>query len=118
MPYNYDEFEVVQVAFPRNSLVLARLKEEAARYKGKPVAGPHILELLVDRDAHVYGEAEGQGKGIWFPSSYQIHVTSEAPQPVTEKVQPADVVSESPAADIDSQAASMAGAFADDDDDW
>jgi hypothetical protein len=113
MPYNYDEHEVVQVAFPRNSPVLARLKEEALRYKGKSVVGPHILELLVDRDAHLYGTAEGQGKGIWFPASYQV-VTS-APQPVTEVAQAAEIVAESKTDEIDDQAAAMAASFTDDD---
>jgi hypothetical protein len=114
MPYDYEQFEVVQVAFPRNSPVLARLKEEAARYKGKPVAGPHIFELLVDRDAHLYGTAEGTGKGIWFPPSYQTVqvVPNLAPQ---QQVEPTDVVAESNVDDIDNQAASMAAAFADDD---
>ncbi len=116
MPYNYDEFEVVQVAFPRNSAVLARLKEEARRYKGKPVAGPHILELLVDRDAHIYGKAEGEGKGIWFPPSYQT-VVQAGPSAFPEShAEQTDVIEESSAKDIDSQAASMAAAFADDDD--
>jgi hypothetical protein len=114
MPYNYDEFEVIQVAFPRHSPVLARLKEEAARYKGKPVTGPHIFELLADRDAHIYGTAEGEGKGIWFPPSYQVQIVNETIPPVT-KAEPADVVVESNVDDIDSQAASMAAAFADDD---
>src|SRR5215469_15127214 len=117
MPYDYDQFEVIQVAFPRNSPVLSRLKREAARYKGKPVAGPHIFELLVDRDAHLYGSAEGQGKGIWFPPSYQV-VERIAQTPVQNevRVEQTDVVEEADATDVESLAASMAAAFRDDDD--
>jgi len=118
MPYNYDEFEVIQVAFPRNSPILTRLKEEAARYKGKAVAGPHIFELLADRDAHIYGSAEGQGKGIWFPPSYQVIVqVAQTPVLGETRVEQTDVVEEADATDIDLQAASMAAAFGDDDDD-
>lgn len=115
MPHNYEDFEVVQVAFPRNSPVLARLKEEARRYKGRANAGPHIFELLVDRDAHIYGSAEGAGKGIWFPPSYQIVTTvpSEAP---SEAAPSQAIIEESNTDEISKQAASMAAAFADDDD--
>lgn len=116
MPYNYDEFEVIQVAFPRNSPILARLKEEAARYKGKPVAGPHIFELLADRDAHIYGTAEGQGKGIWFPPSYQVVQVAQTPVQDEIRVEQTDIVEEADATDIELQAASMAAAFSDDDD--
>src|SRR6516164_7596966 len=84
MPHNYEQFEVIQVAFPRNSPVLARLKEEAKRYTGRANAGPHIFELLVDRDAHIYGSAEGVGKGIWFPPSYQIQIVTTAPSEARE----------------------------------
>jgi hypothetical protein len=114
MPYNYDSVEVIQVAFPRNSPVLARLKREAARYKGKPVVGPHIFELLADRDAHIYGTAEGEGKGIWFPPSYQVAVT-EAPTPKVEPpARETNVIEESTLTDIDRQAESFAAAFGDD----
>jgi hypothetical protein len=115
MPYNYEDFEVIQVAFPRHSPVLARLKEEAARYRGKPIAGPHIFELLVDRDAHIYGSAEGQGKGIWFPPSYQMFVQGPS-NAVPRVAEPSDLVGVS-VADIESQAESMAAAFGKDDDD-
>ena len=118
MPHNYEQFEVIQVAFPRNSPVLARLKEEAKRYTGRANAGPHIFELLVDRDAHIYGTAEGEGKGIWFPPSYQVRlvtttVPAEAPREAT--LTPA-ALEESDTDEISKQAASMATAFADDDD--
>jgi hypothetical protein len=117
MPHNYEQFEVIQVAFPRNSPVLARLKEEAKRYTGRANAGPHIFELLVDRDAHIYGEAEGQGKGIWFPPNYQVVVQVSQTRVQDEvHVEQTDVVEEADATDIDLQAASMAAAFRDDDD--
>ncbi len=117
MPHNYEQFEVVQVAFPRNSPVLARLKEEAKRYTGRANAGPHIFELLVDRDAHIYGSAEGGGKGVWFPPSYQIVTT--APSEVRENVPSKEkqtIIEESNTDLIEQQAASMAATFADDDD--
>lgn len=120
MPYNYKDFEVVQVAFPRESSVLAHLREEAVRYKGRVVVGPHILELLTDRDSHLYGTAEGQGKGIWFPSSYQV-VSAPTPDKPDEKtvirVEQAVIVEEFNSEDIDVQAALLAAAFSDDDDD-
>lgn len=115
MPHNYEDFEVVQVAFPRHSPVLARLKEEARRYKGRANAGPHIFALLVDRDAHIYGSAEGGGKGIWFPPSYQIIPTVHAVPP-REGAPPPAVIEESDTDEIAKQATSMAAAFADDDD--
>jgi hypothetical protein len=117
MPHNYQDYEVVQVAFPRNSPVLARLKEEAKRYTGRANAGPHIFELLVDRDAHLYGSAEGEGRGIWFPPSYQPQVIATVPPEEQLHVEPPPTVIEESDTDlIDKQAASMAAAFADDDD--
>jgi hypothetical protein len=118
MPHNYEQSEVIQVAFPRNSPVLARLKEEAKRYTGRANAGPHIFSLLVDRDAHIYGSAEGEGKGIWFPPSYQTRLVTTAPSETPhETADPPPVAIEESDTDlIDKQAASMAAAFADDDD--
>lgn len=111
MPHNYEDFEVVQVAFPRNSPVLARLKEEAKRYTGRGNAGPHILELLVDRDTHIYGTSEGDGKGIWFPPSYRVKFVSN--EHVSQIIP--EIVEESSVDVINEQAAKMAASFAEDD---
>jgi len=109
MPHNYQDYDVVQVAFPRHCRVLARLKAEALRYTGRANAGPHIYELLVDRDAHVYGTAEGNGKGIWFPASSQVIVAVR-----DQNQEPPAVIGESDADLIEKQAESFAATFDDD----
>ncbi|GCE49873.1 hypothetical protein EI42_05892 [Thermosporothrix hazakensis] len=87
MPRNTEEFEYVQVPFPKGSAVVQHLREEARRYSGRAFVGPHIALLLIDRDAHLYGSAEGQGRGIWFPPAYLARLPPVAEEPPLQDVE-------------------------------
>lgn len=105
MPYDLKRFVLVQVPLPVDSQLVAHLKAEATRYSGHPHLGPHIAALLTDRDAHIYGTAEGAGKGIWFPPAYGVHV------PASKRDEPATLseeVSENTIESIADQARAMA----------
>ncbi len=66
------KYRYVQVGVPRLG-VLERLEQEA-NTRGVPFA-THLTDLLVDRDAFVYGDGSN---GIWIPRGGQI-ITSVTP---------------------------------------
>lgn len=121
MPRNSQAFVYVQVPFPKNSSVLEHLKKEAKRYKNSkktPPIGPHIAELLEDRDAHIYETAEGDGKGIWFPPRYLAqNVVQVTHPPAHTDDDSLEVITADEIATVQDNASAFVSSLDDDDDD-
>lgn len=131
MPRNLDDFVYVPVPIRKNSQLYRHLKEEAARKAGdkggnkKQIPlGPHIADVLDDRDRAIYGE-EGAHELYYSTSTPHLTALIEAavqkviaslPLGTSMPTQPIEVIQVSSEEEMDEEAARLASSWLSDDD--
>lgn len=129
MPRSKD-YVYIPVPVRVDSQLYRHLKEEASRTIGNPKKqipiGPYVAALLEDRDRALYGEEEQ--RGLWFSTNhhYLSALIEETVQKVVSSlpmgtwqvsVKPAETIEEASDDEQDAQAATLAAAWGDEDDD-